>query len=594
MKKIFPKILILASFTLALLLFILPFSGKASGPDATTQVVEKSVTIRVTFDTPAVGSQACKAEFSTINDKGVVVTNSVANFTGSASSVSKTFNNLDPGNYTANIKETDCYNYDLSTPFSIIRVFSGTFNGDINVKKNENKSATIIVTPAKPIGSGTCTAKFSLHNKNNPDIGDYAVENFQGTAEFVSHTFTELGDGTYTIKVDIDDCYGSVPLYTFDFNVVTLDTSCTPPQVLVNGFCSNPNTKTDYYPLASLPGVGQTDCEPQSQVSGGTTTTCVKTADPNAFGNYLNVLIKIFMGVCAVLAMVMIVMGGVEYMTSELASSKEDGKKRITQAVLGLLIALGAYAILNTINPELLNTSLSNLPQAILELDIHDEALDETKYSTSQLANLAQCPDAPITTGDGVVADPVIANLNIQNKICQRFGHNGQSKIKGIILHRTTGTNPNGAYGAWLQNSGTSKEAAAHFIIDASGNVIQAAEINKYTYSIRNSDLLPGNLKGTLSNTNTISIEVTGRCFIDNLGGQNCLLNDTDTNKANDAKKIVWDSPTPPQEAALHELVYYLLDKYNLTNSNIYAHGETSSAKIYNEASEITQYIKSH
>ena len=70
--------------------------------------------------------------------------------------------------------------------------------------------------------------------------------------------------------------------------------------------------------------------------------------------------------------MVMIVIGGIEYMTSELVSSKKAGIERITNAILGLLIALTAFLILNTINPNLLNVCLDQLPEArvtVLEED---------------------------------------------------------------------------------------------------------------------------------------------------------------------------------------------------------------------------------
>ncbi len=67
-------------------------------------------------------------------------------------------------------------------------------------------------------------------------------------------------------------------------------------------------------------------------------------------------MIKVLIGIAAVLAMIMIVAGGIQYMTSGLVSSKEAGKHRITNAIIGLLIALGAYIILFTINPNLLKT----------------------------------------------------------------------------------------------------------------------------------------------------------------------------------------------------------------------------------------------
>lgn len=97
------------------------------------------------------------------------------------------------------------------------------------------------------------------------------------------------------------------------------------------------------------------------------------TSQTSSLGTYLNLMIKIIIGLAAVLAMIMIVMGGLEYMTSELISSKEEGKKRITGAILGLLLALGAYALLFTINPDLLNTKIAITSQTIT-VNIHDEA----------------------------------------------------------------------------------------------------------------------------------------------------------------------------------------------------------------------------
>lgn len=101
-------------------------------------------------------------------------------------------------------------------------------------------------------------------------------------------------------------------------------------------------TNTGYQLLAPLPKIDKT----------------FNPGDDKALGKYLNIMIGLTIGISAVLAVVMIVIGGMEYMTSELVSSKEEGRKRMTNAVLGLLIALGAYALLFTINPDLLNTNI--------------------------------------------------------------------------------------------------------------------------------------------------------------------------------------------------------------------------------------------
>ncbi|MES2315150.1 MAG: pilin [Patescibacteria group bacterium] len=117
---------------------------------------------------------------------------------------------------------------------------------------------------------------------------------------------------------------------------------------------STPVYTTDNYTLlAPLPCGKNT---PATGCEGG----LQKNIDPTkGLGAYLNIMIKIFIGLCAVMAVVMIVMGGIEYMTSELISSKEAGRDRITNAVLGLILALGSYALLYTINPDLLNTDVN-------------------------------------------------------------------------------------------------------------------------------------------------------------------------------------------------------------------------------------------
>ncbi|MES3031973.1 MAG: pilin, partial [Patescibacteria group bacterium] len=120
-----------------------------------------------------------------------------------------------------------------------------------------------------------------------------------------------------------------------------------------------PSTNSNYHLLAPLPG---TD---------GKSITDVNTT--NGLGAYLNLIIELFIGLCAVLSVVMIVMGGIEYMTSELAHTKESGKEKIEHAILGLLIALGAYALLFTINPDLLKSDI-NPPNAAVEIPVNQPA----------------------------------------------------------------------------------------------------------------------------------------------------------------------------------------------------------------------------
>ncbi|KKS04574.1 MAG: hypothetical protein UU82_C0012G0006 [Candidatus Nomurabacteria bacterium GW2011_GWC2_41_8] len=148
--------------------------------------------------------------------------------------------------------------------------------------------------------------------------------------------------------------------FSLAFTCTTAPT-CQPPSVLTSDGCS-----CTYVLLSPLPNT-----------NGETLNTFDPTGEGGgALGGYLNLMIKLFIGICAVLAVIMIVMGGIQYMTTELISSKEEGRKRITGAILGLLLALGAYTLLFTINPDLLNTDLESLEDVTVVVDLGGESPD--------------------------------------------------------------------------------------------------------------------------------------------------------------------------------------------------------------------------
>ncbi len=70
-------------------------------------------------------------------------------------------------------------------------------------------------------------------------------------------------------------------------------------------------------------------------------------------GQYIKTIYTFGIGFGALLAMVMIVIGAVEYTVSEAIPSKEDAKDRILQAVLGLILLIASVFIVSLINPEL-------------------------------------------------------------------------------------------------------------------------------------------------------------------------------------------------------------------------------------------------
>ena len=85
--------------------------------------------------------------------------------------------------------------------------------------------------------------------------------------------------------------------------------------------------------------------------------TMVTEIDPvgTSFVGYLNMFFKLLIGIATVLSVVMIVFGGIQYMTSDLPFAKGEAKNKITGAVFGLILALASWVILYTLNPNILS-----------------------------------------------------------------------------------------------------------------------------------------------------------------------------------------------------------------------------------------------
>ncbi len=74
--------------------------------------------------------------------------------------------------------------------------------------------------------------------------------------------------------------------------------------------------------------------------------------------DYINALYRMAISIAAILVVLRLVWAGVQYMLSEVVTSKEKARRDIQGALLGLLIVLGAVTILNTINPEITRTDI--------------------------------------------------------------------------------------------------------------------------------------------------------------------------------------------------------------------------------------------
>lgn len=105
----------------------------------------------------------------------------------------------------------------------------------------------------------------------------------------------------------------------------------------------------------------------------------------------LNALFGITVAVAAMLAVIMFVVGGFQYMASEALNSKGEAKSRMQQAILGLLIVLTAVLVLNTINPDI---TMLNIFRSVPE---NARPPDASVNAGTQFEKTVDCtpPDTP-------------------------------------------------------------------------------------------------------------------------------------------------------------------------------------------------------
>ena len=130
------------------------------------------------------------------------------------------------------------------------------------------------------------------------------------------------------------------------------------PPVYVDGKIGSTKNESVYKLLAPI---GKIVCMDSS----GKNPDCIG----NNIGTYLNFIFKLGIGLCAALAVIMLIIYGVMYMGDESIFAKTEAKKKMLGAVTGLLIALGAWALLNTINPDLTGAKGFKIDQMEIEIE---------------------------------------------------------------------------------------------------------------------------------------------------------------------------------------------------------------------------------
>lgn len=132
------------------------------------------------------------------------------------------------------------------------------------------------------------------------------------------------------------------------------------------------------------------------------------------------------------LAVLFIIWGGVQYMSTDAWGGKNDAKNTIWNAIMGLLLTLSSWLIVNTINPDLMNFNLSierfEIPENKNAVDASPGtgAMTPEQISTdAQVRNQLDNGDVDVNAGPCTTPGQTTGCTNLNNL--------GQAAITGLI-----------------------------------------------------------------------------------------------------------------------------------------------------------------
>ncbi|MGD1002990.1 MAG: hypothetical protein ABR884_00230 [Minisyncoccia bacterium] len=186
---------------------------------------------------------------------------------------------------------------------------------------------------------------------------------------------------------------------------------------------------------------------------------------PNAYptstgpGGFVANFYQFALMIGGVLAFGVIVYGGVRYMASAgNPSGQSDAKEWIEAALLGLLLLVGAYFILNVVNPQLTNL----VPPTLTPVNIQTPAAatTQTEIQTAIAACVAACQDASCTAAcnaqgsslQSAFSGACSANTCPSGQTCQNDGSGGHMCLNiNPLSTNPLGSTPAGDYSSCAQ-----------------------------------------------------------------------------------------------------------------------------------------------
>jgi len=222
------------------------------------------------------------------------------------------------------------------------------------------------------------------------------------------------------MKISVLGAAAALMLFSFASPALAVSSPTNPAASTAPSTCDS--TKDSYCLLAPLP---------LSNPSGNIDNK-IAPAD------YIKGIINLAVAIAGVVAVMQIIFGGFTYITSDGFGKKSDAKDRIEKAVIGLILTIGAFTILKTINPTLVVLNLT-IPNVGSDATVSDpgSCLGEKDPSTGQ------CITA---IGSGVKGEgsawqqddfarktfESIPGVSINHPNCEKVGDQGCTSVAGL------------------------------------------------------------------------------------------------------------------------------------------------------------------
>jgi len=161
-----------------------------------------------------------------------------------------------------------------------------------------------------------------------------------------------------------------------------------------------------------------------------------KTLPPGTIcdiNQFINYIMKLLIGLAGVMLVLRIMFEGYQYLVTDVPALKSGAKNSIVESALGLVLALSAYLILNTINPQLVSNGvqLNDVAAGILQEDFDSAPITSDGVVTIPKEGLLGCRegvDKINTSGGSFYACKTISS-NLKKMIDAAWAQN--IKISG-------------------------------------------------------------------------------------------------------------------------------------------------------------------